>query len=396
MLVVIFHAASSLDPTLTSFRVGNAGVDIFFVISGFVMWSATSRRDVTPSTFLRQRLIRLVPLYWVFTLALVGAWAAMPSGAHILTPSAPHVLRSLAFVPALDPLGRVFPYLTQGWTLNYEMFFYLLFAGALTLPAQRRLLPVASVLLALPLLGLLVATPQQIRVMPPLVLLSPLLVEFLLGLVLAAAAESDWRPHAAWCWAALAAGVAALIALPPPPGDDEWTRLIVYGAPAFLIVGGAVGIERSDRGLRPGRFPLLLGAASYSIYLSHPFAIAAAGRLLPKSAGMWPFAGAAVLASVVLGVIVYEMMERPLLKWLRTRALAPSPIPPPTRSWRPCRAFDPSRRRCSHASRWVSPPTICAAPTPASIKAREMSAFPFPGTSATCGAENSRPGPCCG
>ena len=393
---------------LTHFRVGNAGVDIFFVISGFVMWSSTARRPATPAAFLRQRLIRLVPLYWFFTLALLGAWAAMKTGtSHILPPSGSDVLLSLAFIPVFNSSGQLLPYLAQGWTLNFEMFFYVMFAGALAMPRERRFLPVACVLVGLPLLGLMVATPQQIRVIPALVLLSPLLVEFLLGVILASTFERAWRPRLAWCWASVAAGVAALVVLPSPPGGDDWTRLAFYGAPAFLIVGGAVGVETSASRFRAGRLPLLLGAASYSIYLSHTFAISMAGKLLPKSLGIWVFSAAAVLASIVVGVAVYQLMERPLLKALRTPGafsaitdailggIVPELLPPaPLHRHGDCRVR-PGLRRLPIGRRRPNRVGVAATLSgwPARLTTMETWAFPFPGTGAACGAKKSPRGP---
>ena len=74
--VLIFHAA---DATGRSFRVGGSGVDIFFVISGLIMWTIGARRPLTPREFLLRRVIRVVPLYWFVTLALAGTWLILPN-----------------------------------------------------------------------------------------------------------------------------------------------------------------------------------------------------------------------------------------------------------------------------------------------------------------------------
>ncbi len=337
ILVTLFHAASHFDKSEATFRVGNAGVDIFFVISGFVMWSAVARRSMTPETFLRHRFIRLVPLYAIFTLALLGGWVLAPSAfPHMRPPTAEHVLLSLAFIPHVDPDGRIFPLLAQGWTLNFEMFFYLLFALALMAPRRGRLMLLAASLLALPLLGLGVS-PAQIHAAPPLGLLSPLLVEFLGGVLVAQALRNGWRPGAVLCWASIAAGALALAVPPNPAAADDAARLLLFGGPALLIVAGAVGLEAGSEKFSVGRAPMLLGAASYSLYLSHTFTLSIMGKiwdkLWPHAGAPWLFTTAATAASVAAGVAAYLLLERPLLQWMRNgRAPFVAPQAQPART----------------------------------------------------------------
>jgi exopolysaccharide production protein ExoZ len=323
ILVTVFHAASHFDDTQMTLRVGNAGVDIFFVISGFVMWATTARRPPTARIFLRHRLVRLVPLYYLFTFALLAAWAVFTSSfPHMRPPTLQHVLLSLAFVPHLDPDGHIFPVLAQGWTLNFEMFFYLLFALALILPRRWRLASLALILVVLPVLGLAV-TEAMARAAPPLVLLSPLLAEFLCGVLICQAVLSGWRPGKLMCWAALAAGGGLLALLPNPAADNDWARLLLFGGPAALIVAGAVGVEVGAENFGVGRLPLLLGASSYSLYLSHTFTLSAMGKLWPHSGAMWSYTVAATAASVAVAILVFWLLERPLLQLFR-RPRAPA------------------------------------------------------------------------
>ena len=317
ILVCVFHAATHYDATEMTFRVGNAGVDIFFVISGFVMWSVTARRPPDPATFLRHRLIRLVPLYYLFTFALLFLYAALTSAfPHMRPPTLQHVLLSLAFLPHLDPDGHMFPVVGQGWTLNFEMFFYLLFALALALPRRWRLASLALFLLALPLAGLPVGE-ALLRRAPPLLLLSPLLVEFLAGILIAQAVVSGWRPRLSWCWASLAAGALALAFLPNPSAADNWARLLLFGGPAFLIVAGAVGVEVGSEKFRVGKLPLLLGASSYSLYLSHTFTLSLMGKLWRHAGPAWAYMVVATLVSVAVAIAVFRLLESPLLKAMR-------------------------------------------------------------------------------
>ncbi len=237
LLVVIFHAGLHFDPSEATFRIGNAGVDVFFVISGFVMWTVTARRPTSPTAFLHQRVIRLVPMYWVFTLAMLVFWLVLPREFPHMHPDPWHYLLSLAFVPHISPdTGQVLPVLGQGWTLNFEIFFYILFAAVLLLPSARRFGAITAMLLILPVSGLFLATPD----IPATTLLSPLLIEFLGGILLAWLVADGVRPRIAWCWGAVAAGV-VLLAFAAPGRNDNWARLLEYGLPALLLVGGLVG-----------------------------------------------------------------------------------------------------------------------------------------------------------
>jgi peptidoglycan/LPS O-acetylase OafA/YrhL len=114
--------------------IGSYGVEVFFVISGFVMMASTSKRAITPGRFLAERWVRVAPLYWALTLGVAGAmWAGLRLfAAHGFDPA--RLVTSLAFMPSWVD-GRIGnPVLFPGWTLNYEMMFYALFAVALLFP----------------------------------------------------------------------------------------------------------------------------------------------------------------------------------------------------------------------------------------------------------------------
>jgi exopolysaccharide production protein ExoZ len=127
-------AERAFDPSLR-FDWGPCGVDVFFAISGFVMVLVTAGswgRSGAAEPFLIRRLIRVVPPYWMSTAFKVLLLLAMPTLAlsTVLTPW--HVISSFLFIPdsALGPVVMV------GWTLCFEMLFYLLFAGVLLMRGQ--------------------------------------------------------------------------------------------------------------------------------------------------------------------------------------------------------------------------------------------------------------------
>ena len=151
LAVVVFHAGQRVA---VPFGVGQAGVDIFFVISGFVMW-IVSDNGKTPIEFIRARILRIVPLYWVATLLMaVGAWLGLFPRMRVAWDD---LLASLFFVPyySLSSTKEIVPVLRQGWTLNYEMFFYVSFALALMLKRSIQIPVLVLWFIALSICGLI-------------------------------------------------------------------------------------------------------------------------------------------------------------------------------------------------------------------------------------------------
>ena len=134
--VLLFHCFSigtiyGFKPKLLSFLEGwgGNGVDILFVMSGFVMVLVQGRSPKTPTQFFLNRLERIVPLYWSVTLLCVAVVLALPHAFKEASFDGRHALASLFFVSGFA--GFRFPVLVQGWTVEYEMLFYLVFAASL-------------------------------------------------------------------------------------------------------------------------------------------------------------------------------------------------------------------------------------------------------------------------
>lgn len=318
--VLVFHAA---DRTGGWFGVGGAGVDVFFVISGFIMWVISARRPPTPGDFLRRRAARIIPLYWLVTLGLAGVWVVAPQLFPHMQATPSHVAMSLLFIPHANPHGVVAPLVAPGWTLNYEMFFYAIFASALLAPARLRLWLLTGVL------GALAAAGVVLRPEAPWLaaFTSPLLLEFLAGCWLGKVWVSGRLPGAGVSVGLVAVGVVALGAIGLAGMDVEPARALLWGGPALLIVTGALGLEAA--GLAP-RWPFVrfLGDASYSVYLVHALAISVALRLAQLAGLSGPVAfAAAVTCGVAAGCLCYLLVERPLL-----RVFQPSTARGPTAS----------------------------------------------------------------
>jgi exopolysaccharide production protein ExoZ len=124
-------------------RFGSFGVEVFFVVSGYVMMLTAARRELSPGRFLVERLLRIAPPYWLLTLV---AFATMTLGFHAFSlqhAGVDRLLASLLFLPWFEGGRTAMPIVFPGWTLNYEMMFYALFA--LFLPVRSEAVRIAGI-----------------------------------------------------------------------------------------------------------------------------------------------------------------------------------------------------------------------------------------------------------
>ncbi|WP_420961598.1 acyltransferase family protein [Brucella sp. IR073] len=304
LAVVFFH----LSPA--SWTLGAAGVDLFFVISGFIM--GTVGLSDSPGSFMRKRIIRIVPLYWAVTLAMCAA-SLVPGLFANFTFDLPRLVTSLFFIPFEDLQGKIWPLVVVGWTLNYEMFFYVLFALGLWLRLPI-LVPVLAIA-ALAAAGLLLRPDATI----PRFYTDQLLLEFAIGLLLSRAMVFK----NALLGAALAiAGVVSLLSWGLASDTPEW-RVIYWGLPAAAIVAGFLAVERAGafpaRALRPLE---KLGDASYSLYLTHGIVLS----IVRKFVGHEGASGVliALAASIAVAMLSYYLFERPVGQILRGLTARPA------------------------------------------------------------------------
>jgi exopolysaccharide production protein ExoZ len=140
-----------------------SGVDVFFVISGFVIVHSSARlfgAAGASRVFLWRRLARIVPLYWVVTMAFLVVDVMFPHGLNSPSPGLLQILASYAFIPWPAENGLIQPVYSLGWTLNYEMMFYAVFALFLQLSRVRAVVAAAVVLGSAVIAGW-VLRPQQ-------------------------------------------------------------------------------------------------------------------------------------------------------------------------------------------------------------------------------------------
>lgn len=335
LLVIATHALAALPqdpfglaliarlrPLLAPLTVG---VDLFFVISGFVM-AATIDGNAPPSAtqFLTNRAIRIYPLYWLATLAMLPSAAAGIGFAREIN-GLPDILLSATLLPQTGLI------VIQGWTLIHELLFYGIVAATLLFRVQRHLGVVLTALLAIALvqsaIGLSVAHGY---------VLSVFLAEFLVGVLIfrhrrhVSAWLSGWR--GVWLvLAGLALFVAIQSAIDAHPVSDA-TRVLRNIGPAALIVVGCIALEaplahRARQGTRAIGIGRILGDASYSLYLFHPAPLGAMGHI----AHLTPWRQDGVLIAAMVGAVIVtvaycvavaRLIERPMHAWLKRRLAA--------------------------------------------------------------------------
>jgi exopolysaccharide production protein ExoZ len=326
--VLLFHASQRAG---VAFGAGAAGVDVFFVISGFIMWTISARRAAGPGDFLLRRAGRIAPLYWTVTLLVVALDLLRPSLFPNMRLNAAHVIQSLLFLPHRDPTGAIAPVIVPGWTLNYEAFFYVAFALTLLLPAGRRAWALTIGLGGLCLAGLFLPHGRWAALDT---YSDPLVLEFVAGAWLAKAAAAGRLGHEGAACAAIVGGLLILTAVALAGADVQgWARLVEWGLPALLIVWGALSLEGASR--MPLIAPLkLLGDASYSLYLAHGLALSLAFKLV-GGRGLPPVAEI-VLAlpfGLAAGLACWWLIERPLLGVFHHRRRSAAAAGRPATAW---------------------------------------------------------------
>jgi len=318
--VVAWHAQSQMG--LGETQVLQAGIEVFFIVSGYVMWLILSERPVSPATFLRKRITRVVPLYWTLTTVILVMLLVAPGMLQSTRFDPVHTIMSYLFLPWPNPVAEsgLKPLMIPGWTLNYEMFFYALLAAALALPARWR---AGFTVGTLSLLGAMSLLP-----LGPIAhfYASPFMIEFVLGIGLAMVLPRlplAVRRLGRWSFGL---GLILLLAVGSAPGAEQF-RLVTFAIPATLIVGGLVAWEETG-GLPRLSLLKMLGDASYPLYMLHPIllsAMAQAWRAFGATdLSPWVYVLVSLIVASGVGYLAHVMLERPLIKMFQRPPRRPS------------------------------------------------------------------------
>ncbi len=288
------------------------GVELFFVISGIVMWVTTTGRTVYPNEFLVRRIFRIVPLYYLITFIVAATAFVAPSVLNTAKLDFHHFTYSLMFMPAEHPTsGKLWPLVVPGWSLNYEMFFYMLFSFSLMLPERYRAAALCSTITALCIAGFVLSgDPVYFKFYT-----HPIMMDFVAGILVGLAITSSALPTASGAWAKIVAGVITSLA--------AWlvsSRLTdisaLFSVPAALIVWGVMELEKV------GNLPKIawlrwFGDISYSFYLVQMITLSAVAYFWKhfgiESHGVanLAYVGVALATTLVVSVLSYRYIELP-------------------------------------------------------------------------------------
>lgn len=309
--VVVMHALVSahtygMPADVLGFLVGwgNNGVDIFFVLSGFIMAHTQQSKRRPPCAFLRDRVIRIVPIYWQLTAIFIALLLIAPSLSREQVVTWPHAAASFFFVSGIW-VGQ-FPYIYVGWTLEYEFLFYGVFAVALLSGSFARRFIITAILL---LTAHLIFGAR------------PFVYEFLFGMVVAMSLAYWPRSSPVGVgWTSLLLGIVGLGSSLIIDYPASISQVFYWGVPAAFLVLGAALLPQ----VRPGLMTFL-GDASYSIYLIQVFTLPAFYK-----AANWFYPALEPVSSIVLatfltalaGATLYVWVERPSHYWLRCKSAA--------------------------------------------------------------------------
>lgn len=325
-----FYAHERLVHDLPLYKQGMYGVRLFFVISGFVMILSSERltgRAHGGLIFAVRRIFRIVPLYWLVmagklvTLLFVARYAL-----HTRTDRL-YIIKSFFFIPARNADGIISPFHGVGWTLNFEMLFYLLFTIALLLrkPPVRL---IGSMLLLLLVASLFVTKNWPV---PLQFYCNPIVIDFLVGMIIARWYQRGIAIRPVGAWGLMIGGLFGLFVPVDWPAMPALVQSLLVTLLSASAIIGAVALE--DRlGARLPRWIVYMGAASYSLYLIHPLIAPAFPVLLARL--HWPSTmlslSGSILSALLGGAVLYRYVETPLnrmlSKWLRgSRLMGPKP-----------------------------------------------------------------------
>jgi peptidoglycan/LPS O-acetylase OafA/YrhL len=326
VLVVMFHlnqmSAERLNQVtfLNLFERGWSGVDYFFVLSGFIMVyvhrSAIGKKDQLKS-FLVKRAVRIYPIYWIITLTVLCFFLVIPGLANKEDLSLGHIIVSLLLIPQKNK-----PILDVGWTLIYEIYFYLLFSIGIWLKPKHSV-PILSGWLLVTILHYrkIVKFPDDFFWLETV--FGDMNLEFVLGCLAAYIVIKYNNKIGKYRW--ILFGIANLgyviLGRLPGLGNLGFDRITTFGVLAVMLIIAATSIDLKDSPKIPALL-IFLGDASYSIFLTHVPVISAITKILQKPNlgkyfdGFFAPALVAVFA-VVVGCIFYFLIEKPLTVFLR-------------------------------------------------------------------------------
>jgi len=287
---------------------GSLGVDLFFVISGFIITVSVAKKKESCLVFIKRRLLRIVPAYWFYTLLTLVLVLFIDGFFKYSAVDIEFVLKSLLFIPVENPRDiGLFPLLTVGWTLNYELYFYALFALTLAVfvKLEWRLVSIFAVMFVI---ANTVSTFGVGRFYA-----STLVYEFVLGTLVGYFYLKELLKFNTLVSCSMI--LVSILYIYIRAGGHHYLHT---GIPMAILLAGSIALERFAKEGIVSR----LGDYSYSTYLSHAIVLHFCNLFLLEYMGN-PYILLIVAVSIIvfLSWLTYSVLEKRLYFNLRARGL---------------------------------------------------------------------------
>jgi exopolysaccharide production protein ExoZ len=329
LMVVFHHSLNYFDDVANWTDIGARGVNIFFVISGFIMAYTTKQVQANSSAltesavFLSKRFIRVVPLYWVallwtssrYWIPWLDSSDSLKELYWNLNTTLVTVAEDFIFIPhysiSVDLPNKIYPILIPGWTINYEIFFYFIF-GISILAGRYRLLLASIVMLMLVAIGQIYQFSDAIYNFYT----SSVLIDFVFGMIVYVIHKKTHNlSFGRLNFLVLGALGCFLLYI----GAQLLYGLVTATAAAIIVWNFIHMFHNYRNGILK-----LLGDASYSIYLFHVASFSLVESLVNSiglsADGMINIFMIIILhisVATIVGIAIYLAVEKPLLKILR-------------------------------------------------------------------------------
>lgn len=322
--LMIAHGIDDQNILNICWQFGHVGVATFFAISGFIMCHTTKNVAGGPAdawSFLRRRLIRILPLYYLATVAFLCANIALNKNWNLA-----EVVASVLFIPWQNSEGELYPIVAVGWTLNYEMLFYALFTIAVLLSSKWRWQLMLAILVSAVAFNTVFreSMPSEVAFWT-----SRYLLYFCVGIsvfAITSGVGERWRLrlHPMLLFSIVAMCLLAVVLF----NSGQYFHPLTFTIVAFALLLSVLQTDGDEeaRSKAPARLLFLLGEASYASYLFHVLVLAVLIEMIDGvSAGIYYIVPVAIaIVAYGLCTILYLVVERPILNFTggRDRASA--------------------------------------------------------------------------
>ncbi|CAI8833749.1 acyltransferase family protein [Chryseobacterium sp. IT-36CA2] len=318
LLVCCFHFRETINlPDLNLgdilFKKGSIGVPVFFIISGFIMAFTTQKINFSKDSFqqiilfYKRRVIRIVPLYYLLTFA-----AMIPGGSFLLYfyGSGLHeLIHSVLFLPT----KKEFPVLFLGWSLNFEMFFYLIFGLSLFFK-EKRYYFIAAFFILTTIVGFFIQFESPYLRM----VTHSLNLYFVVGIFFALLLNKYTIPKS-WAGIISVIGILSfiLVLLSIIPINNDWVKLAIISTFVFTFLTFDYIFH-----FKGNKLLIFLGDISYSLYLSHPFVEIVLKRFKVEGYFSIPFFLFKIAVVIVVASLLYYFVEKKITNYLKAKLKA--------------------------------------------------------------------------